>query len=146
MGKRRTARKLALQILYAFEAGGEEPRSIERILNSKEAKPETREFAREFASTTWEHRAQLDKLIAQYAKDWPLPRLAVVDKSILRLAIYELLYEKDTPVKAVINEAVELAKEFGGDDSSKFINGILGSVVTEIMTNDKFQMTNKSKK
>jgi len=75
-----------------------------------------------------ESMAEIDKLIEKAAPDWPLEQISVIDKSILRLAGYELLKDKDIPPKVAINEAVEIAKTFGGENSSKFINGVLGTL------------------
>jgi len=71
---------------------------------------------------------EIDKNIAECAPEWPIEQIAVIDKTILRLAVYEMLYNKDIPPKVVINEAVELAKTYGGENSSKFINGVLGTL------------------
>jgi N utilization substance protein B len=71
----------------------------------------------------------LDRLIGRYAPEWPVDQIAIVDRNILRMAIYEILHRADTPTKVAINEAVELAKEFGSDSSGRFVNGVLGSLV-----------------
>ena len=80
----------------------------------------------------WEHRTYLDRIIEEAAPNWPITQMPGVDKAILRIAIFELLIDdlEKTPVKAVINEAVELAKQFGSDNSSRFVNGVLGTVVS----------------
>jgi transcription antitermination factor NusB len=79
---------------------------------------------------TVENLAEIDRIIAAYSKDWQLDRLARVDRNIMRLAVYEILYREDIPAGVSVNEAVELAKIFGGEDSGRFVNGILGRVVT----------------
>ncbi|MEK7166169.1 MAG: transcription antitermination factor NusB [Patescibacteria group bacterium] len=84
------------------------------------------------ATTILNHVAELDTAIGTAAPAWPLPKVARVDLSILRLAAYELLIEKKEPPKVIINEAIELAKEFGGDTSSSFINGVLGTILKQI--------------
>lgn len=76
-----------------------------------------------------EYRTQLDELITRYAPEWPLDQIAIVDRNILRIAIYELMFGQRLPVRIVINEAIEIAKLFGGDSSSRFINGVLGAIV-----------------
>ena len=76
------------------------------------------------------HRDFLDKIIARYAPEWPVEQMAAIDRNILRIALYEIAQGEDTPVKVAINEAVELAKMFGSDASPRFVNGVLGSVVT----------------
>lgn len=78
-----------------------------------------------------EKKSELDQLITKYAPEWPLEQIAVIDKTLLRAAVYELMFTEDAPPKVIINEAVELAKTFGSDNSAKFINGVLGSVFRE---------------
>lgn len=86
------------------------------------------EYLDRVVSGTIKHAEELDGLIAKAAPEWPLDQISVIDKSILRLASYELLHDQDIPPKVAINEAVELAKLFGGENSSKFINGVLGTL------------------
>jgi transcription antitermination protein NusB len=88
-------------------------------------------FARELDRGVRAQQERLDGLIARYAPEWPVDQIAIIDRNILRIAIYEILYGAETPVKVAINEAVELAKTFGGDSSSRFINGVLGTLVAE---------------
>ena len=83
-----------------------------------------------------EHRQGLDGLIGRFAPTWPVPQLAIVDRNILRMAIFELLHNPATPPKAAIDEAVELAKVFGSDSSARFVNGVLGSVMTSLESGD----------
>ncbi len=77
-----------------------------------------------------EHKARLDVVIQEYAPEWPLSQMAVVDRNILRMAIYEFAILKETPMKVAINEAIELAKEYGSDSASRFINGVLGTLAS----------------
>ena len=86
------------------------------------------EFIIDLVKGTFKNLDLLDKMIIPAAPEWPIDQIAKIDKSILRMSLYELLIKKDVPPKVVINEAVELAKEFGGDNSSKFINGVLGTI------------------
>ena len=126
MGVRRRGRELALQVLYQHELAG---RGVEEILRSfedlQEAPPVAREFAVELARGVVARLEEVDGHLAGQADNWRLERMAVVDRNILRLAIYELLFEKDTPPAVVIDEAVEIAKRFGSERSSQFINGVL---------------------
>jgi N utilization substance protein B len=78
----------------------------------------------------------LDVLIARYAPDWPVDQIAIIDRNVLRISIYEMLMRDDTPIKVAINEAVELAKKFGSDSSSRFVNGVLGSLVSQEMASN----------
>lgn len=101
------------------EAGGAEPLSVD-----------ARSFARELVEGSLAHKAELDEVITKSAPKWPIEQMSKVDKNILRLAIFEILFDNKVPLKAAINEAVELGKRFGSDDSSRFINGVLGTVAT----------------
>jgi len=130
MGKRSTARRIAMQVLYQAEVGEVDVEgALKHIFEAENFIEDTKEFARTLATGAWRQRNEADKIISQVSHDWPLERIAKVDKSILRLAVYELKYMKETPPSVVINEAIELAKKFSGEESSKFINGILGALV-----------------
>jgi transcription antitermination protein NusB len=134
---RHLARVIALQTLYEYEfrthSGVEGLTSdLDEILARNLAVyTETMEddsFARDLANGAFEHQAEADALIAPAAPEWPIEQIAKMDLTILRLAIYELMIKREVPPKVVINEAVELAKSFGGDNSSRFINGVLGTI------------------
>jgi len=128
-GSRRKARILAFQALYEIDAVGHETEvTIDWLLENQGLPVENREFVKELVRGVIANKNTIDGYIHQYAPTWPLQQLSVVDRNILRLAIFELLLDKRTPVKVVIDEAVELAKSFGSDNSSKFVNGVLGSV------------------
>ena len=88
-------------------------------------------FAKELGQTTESHKAELDALISTFAPDWPLAQVPAIDRNILRIAVCELHFLRDAPGKVVINEAVELAKLFGGDSSPRFVNGVLGAVISQ---------------
>ncbi|MFN2291384.1 MAG: transcription antitermination factor NusB, partial [Anaerolineae bacterium] len=85
----------------------------------------------ELTTRAWLPREDLDRLIGEYAPEWPVDQIAIIDRNILRIAIYEILVGDDTPTKVAINEAVELAKEYGSDSSGRFVNGVLGSLVAK---------------
>jgi transcription antitermination protein NusB len=89
-------------------------------------------FARRLASGAWQRREELDARIVAAAPQWPLPQLPAVDRAILRLAIFELCFDNETPPRAAINEAVDLAKVYGGESSSRFVNGVLGSIASQV--------------
>ncbi len=132
-GKRRKARIIALKTLYELDSVGHEPReSLSRLLEENPAPADVVAFAQELVSGVLDHREEIDEVIRQKAPAWPLDQVAVIDRNILRLAIYEILIDNRVPVRAAINEAVELAKSFGGESSPKFVNGVLGSI--SIMT------------
>ncbi len=128
-GKRRKARVMALQALFELDTVGHSPETaVNRLVESTETAGETEKFALELVRGVIENRERIDETIRLTAPAWPLDQIAAVDRNILRLAIYEILIDNRVPMRAAINEAVELAKEFGGETSSKFINGVLGSV------------------
>jgi|YelNatPaOPRAMG01_1025707.scaffolds.fasta_scaffold266982_2 N utilization substance protein B len=127
MGKRSTSRRLAMQALYQAEVSKcSMEESLRSVLESEKFIPETVEFAKKLALTSWENRKKSDQIIAQLTVDWPLDRLSKVDHSILRLALSEI-NAGETPASVVIDEAVELAKKYSTEEAAKFINGILGA-------------------
>jgi transcription antitermination protein NusB len=129
--RRRQARIIALQTLYEADTTGHDAsETLERLLRESEQSEEIKDFARELVEGAISQRERLDEVIARVAPAWPIEQMAVIDRNILRLAILEILLNNRTPVKAAINEAVELAKSFGSDNSAKFVNGVLGSVST----------------
>ncbi len=133
-GRRRKARELALQFLYQLDLHGEaDPgRHAEEFWARHAADGEVREFADALVRGTKQQQAKIDEILAQYAEHWALDRMAVVDRNLLRLAVYEMLWREQTPPKVVINEAIEIAKKFGTSDSSRFINGILDRIHKEL--------------
>lgn len=131
---RRRARSLALQILYEADVAGHQPIGIlERLRADVEISPENFEFVSYIVDGTWQNRKVLDQYIQKFAPTFPVEQLSVVDRNILRMAIFELVFSRSMPVQVVINEAVELAKRFGGDTSSSFVNGVLGSAYQELV-------------
>ncbi len=134
MGKRRKARELALQFLYQLDLRGEtDPASCgDEFWSRHPVDPEVRAFSETLVRGTMLHREKIDELIVQYAEHWDLERMAVVDRNILRAGIFELLWTTDVPPKVAINEAIEVAKKFGTQDSSRFINGILDRIHKEL--------------
>ncbi len=131
MGDRRTARELAVQMLYQWEVGRHD---LSTVLNTfwefreTPASGPVRSFASALTSGTVEHAAEIDQLIARQAEHWRLSRMAATDRNILRLAVYEFLYAPETPKTVIINEALEIAKKFSTEDSAKFINGVLDGI------------------
>ena len=129
---RHRARVLALQALFEIDCAGHQPALVLEWRLEENPLPDPGEgFARELVQGVEAYREQLDRLIHQYAPEWPVDQIAIVDRNILRIAIYEILFCDDTPTKVAINEAVELAKEFGSDSSGRFVNGVLGSLVAK---------------
>ena len=130
MGARRKARELALQMLYQFDLSGNGPDTIiETFEDLQKSKPNTREFATKIFRGTVSYRDDIDGMIQAQADNWRLSRMAVVDRNIIRMSVYEFLHESDTPKLVVIDEAIEIAKKYGNDKSSQFINGILDGIL-----------------
>ena len=128
-GERRKARELALQALYEIDLAGHASDDVmSRFIEENTLSPEGAAFSRELLDGVVQNREKIDEQIRHFASAWPLDQIAVVDRNILRLAIYELLHNNKVPVKVAINEAVELAKSFGADSSPRFINGVLSSI------------------
>jgi len=128
-GERRKARALAFQVLYEVDAVGHEMEGVAtRLLEKEGLSGENASFARELVSGVIGNKETIDLNIRNFAPAWPIEQIPVVDRNILRLAIFEILLDNKVPVKVAINEAVELAKKFGSDNSPKFVNGVLGSV------------------
>jgi len=128
-GRRHKARSIALQALYEVDAVARKPEAVtERLLAEAGLSEENSEFVRGLVNGTIKHREAIDRSIRKHAPAWPVDQIAIIDRNILRLAIYEILFDNKVPVKVAVNEAVELAKAFGSDKSSKFVNGVLGAV------------------
>lgn len=127
---RHFARILIMQSLYEQQQRGEEDLSkiIARHLERHEFEENNLKFIHKIIKGLDKHREEIDEIITASAPEWPIPQIAQVDLAILRLAIFELIFDDEVPPKAAINEAVELAKAFGGENSSKFVNGVLGTV------------------
>lgn len=132
MGKRNTSRRLAMQALYQTEMTGTDiGEALKNMFESEKFIPETKAFAEKLASSAWDKRKEIDKIIASMSVDWPLDRIGKVDRSILRLALHEIKLG-ETPASVVINEAIELAKKYSSEESAKYINGILGAYLRSL--------------
>ncbi len=129
MRDRSKAREYALQMLYQADIRRTERQQVaEGFWEDSEASQEVRAFANQLFTGTAEHLPEIDRLIASHADNWDLKRMAVIDRNILRLGVFELLHLEEVPPKVAINEAIELAKRFGDEESGKFINGILDAI------------------
>jgi len=129
VGERRKARGIALQALYELDRSQHSVGSVlDRLLAEAELSAENQSFVRELVQKVIENKEKLDEHIKRFALAWPLAQIPVIDRNILRLAIFEILFDNKVSIKIAINEAVELAKRFGSDSSPRFINGVLGSV------------------
>jgi N utilization substance protein B len=130
-GARRQARIIALQTLYEYDTTHHDAEAVlARHADERSLSLATRAYAEELLRGTLANLERIDADIQAAAPEWPLSQMARIDKNILRLAIYEMLYNNAVPAKAAINEAVELAKQFGSDASSRFVNGVLGALYT----------------
>ncbi len=136
MGRRRKARELALQLLYRLDLlpeGDPLAPTLEGFWADHPVAQEVREFAEQLVRGTKANQAKIDECLAQFADRWELSRMAVVDRNILRAGIYELLWCSEVPPKVVINEALEIAKKFSTQESTRFINGILDRARKELV-------------
>ena len=134
MGTRREARELALQALYQLDVTGEEDVGVGAHFGGS---PEAIAFARELVDGVRSERDRIDGLIAASSQHWRLPRLSRVDLSLLRLSTFELLACPDIPASVTIDEAVEIARRFGSEDSAAFVNGVLDAIATSVGAKDK---------
>lgn len=127
--RRRQARRLALQALYEYDTAHHDVEAVlRRHVEEKQPDDAVVAFAADLVHGVLAHVDQIDADIQGAASEWPLSQMARIDKNVLRLAIYEMLYNNAVPAKAAINEAVELAKAFGSETSSRFVNGVLGTI------------------
>ncbi len=134
MGVRRKARELAIQVLFSLDFGVHTPeQAFELICRNFSIDKKAKDFSKELVLGVWENRERIDSVINSVSKNWRLERMSRIDKSILRLATYELLFRDDIPPKVSINEAIELAKKYGNDSSYSFINGILDSIYNSMI-------------
>ncbi|MBM4402136.1 MAG: transcription antitermination factor NusB [Candidatus Cloacimonetes bacterium] len=133
---RHQARRIALQTLFEWSFLSRKPNEILREnfarLESKKSVSADKELAEKIALGVTENRQEIDKVISDCAPDWPIEQTAKIDLAILRIAVFELFIGKTTPAKVVIDEAVELGKEFGSEKSGNFVNGVLGTVVEKL--------------
>jgi len=130
-GTRRKARTTALQALYEVDSVSRDAGEVtERLLSEVGFSEEYNTFVRELVDGVVRNRDEIDRNIQRFAPAWPVEQIAMIDRNILRLAIFEILFDNKVPVKVAVSEAVELAKIFGSESTAKFVNGVLGSVST----------------
>ncbi len=132
MGRRHLARELALKVLFELENdGGDAERSLKYHVAESRADAEVADFARTLIEGVREHQTEIDARLAEASRNWGLDQMAKVERTLLRIATFEIRYMPSVPLKAAINESIELAKTFGGPDSGKFVNGILGRIAAD---------------
>ena len=152
MANRHLSRSVVLQSLYEWDFRGCHDENIKEIITriAKEFAPGMGDFSfvNELISNILAKQSDLDKIIEKAAPDWPLDKISIIDRNVLRLGLYELLFSdrEEVPAKVAINEAIELAKSFGGENSGKFVNGVLGSVYKELGEPGKDSAPKKKKK
>lgn len=129
---RRRARIIALQALYEIDCASHSVGAVlQRRIEEADLSPEGQEFLLKIVQGVVKHQEQLDETISTYAPEWPIEQMAIVDRNVLRIAMFEFLIDGGTPPKVAINEAVELAKRFGSDSSQRFVNGVLGTLLAK---------------
>jgi N utilization substance protein B len=129
MKSRTRARSLALQVLYEVDIANHPPADIYKLRLEEYPLPDDiADFSRQIIFGVLPLTGILDQIITRYAPEWPLDQIAAIDRNILRMALWEFAVYHDTPIKVAINEAVELAKQFGSDSAPRFINGVLGAL------------------
>jgi N utilization substance protein B len=142
--KRRVAREIVVQSLYQMEMNlVESEEAVSTLLEEASEENETdrvikdeiklKEYVLELVNGTWSNKVAIDDLLGHYLVGWQISRLSRVDRQVLRLATYEMVYQEDVPAKVVVNEAIDLAKHFGTEDSGKFVNGVLGKMIGDLV-------------
>ncbi len=137
MSKRHLARSIIMQSLYQWDFKGKPSAIVPAIIQQNMLEfgagiEDTRDYVSETVDGVLEHCPEIDALITKYAPKWPIDDMSLVDRNILRLGVYELYFTQSIPPKVAINEAIELAKSFGGPSSGKFVNGILGAMYNDL--------------
>ena len=141
MGQRRKSREIALQMLYQLEMTGQPPHEVidlyyQMVSGEDEKSADLAESVRPFAELlvngVYQHRDELDTMIVAASENWRLERMSIIDRNVLRIALFEMLYRPEIPPKVSINEAIDLGKTFGSPDSGAFINGILDRLLREV--------------
>lgn len=133
MGNRRKGREAALQLLFLHDlSGAYSPRIGANYWEDSPTDAETRDFAQRLVQGTLDHLQAIDETVSRYSAHWKLHRMAAVDRNVLRMAIFELTQCPDIPVKVTLNEAIEIAKKFGSEESGAFVNGILDQIAKTV--------------
>jgi len=138
MSNRHLARSIAMQALFEWDFR-EQPTDILPLIIDRDLKEfgpglDETEFAKKIIEDVQKNKKDIDELISQYAPQWPIEQITIIDRNILRIGIYELKFNNEVPPKVAINEAIELAKNFGGPASGRFINGVLGAIYKDMLS------------
>ncbi|OGY42796.1 MAG: transcription antitermination factor NusB [Candidatus Buchananbacteria bacterium RBG_13_39_9] len=136
MSNRHLSRTLAMQTLYQWDFNGQKEKKLDDLLsyNLQEFAPGFKDdgFTQHLIEGVLKNHKEIDELIKKYATEWPLEHITTVDRNILRIGVFELKFDPEIPSKVAINEAIEVAKTFGGESSGKFVNGVLGAIYKEL--------------
>ena len=150
MSNRHLARTIALQTLYQWDFNNKNSGDLDLIIsrNLKEFAPQFDDngFIKNLVKGVIKNQPEIDKLIVKYAPEWPIEQITMVDRNVLRIGIQEMKYDPEIPEKVAINEAIELAKTFGGESSGKFVNGVLGTIYKEMMKDKPQEKTPQNPK
>ena len=152
MSNRHLARTIALQTLYQWDFKNKniDDGNISQIIqhNLKEFAPKFDDngFIENLIKGVTKNQTEIDNLITKYAPEWPLEQITMVDRNVLRIGIFEMKFDSEIPEKVAINEAIELAKTFGGESSGKFVNGVLGTIYKELAENNQLKKNSNSQK
>ncbi len=134
-----------MQTLFSWDFNNKQEHDLNNLIeqNFKQFAPKFNDhgFVKSIINGVIKNLAKIDEYITKYATEWPLDQITIVDRNILRIGVYELIYDKDIPAKVAINEAIEIAKTFGGESSGKFVNGVLGAIYKDVA-----QTLNKSER
>lgn len=144
MSNRHLARTIAMQTLFAWDFNDDKKTKLEDLIknNFKAFAPgfDDNGFVENTVKGVVDNISKIDKLITKYATEWPLDQITIVDRNILRIGVFELLLNDDIPPKVAINEAIEIAKTFGGESSGKFVNGVLGAIYKDMPKTEKEEL------
>lgn len=133
MGNRRLSRELVIQFLYLTEMNeGEVTSQLESFWENNSCEKDVQSFTEDILNDIFDHKKEIDARLEKYSDNWTLSRMTVIDRNLLRMAASELMYSKTVPPKVAIDEAVEIAKKYGSEDSPNFINGILDRILKEL--------------
>jgi N utilization substance protein B len=148
MSNRHLARTIAMQSLFNWDFNGKPRDDLEKLIkkNFEQFAPKFDDhgFVNKLINGVVDKLDKIDEYITRYATEWPLEQITIVDRNVLRIGVYELIYDDDIPAKVAINEAIEIAKTFGGESSGKFVNGVLGAIYKD-MENDSGKIKEEDK-
>lgn len=147
MSNRHLARTIALQSLFMWDFNGKSNQDLEHILgrNFKDFAPDFDDqgFSSNLIKGVVDNLSAVDEYIEKYASEWPIEQITIIDRNVLRIGIYELIFDQNVPAKVAINESIEMGKAFGGQSSGKFVNGVLGAIYSDIVAGKLPGVTNK---